>query len=118
MSKKKIDTAITELPDTVKILHTEFAMVEMDLSDYISDPCMGNISFQNKRMSYLGTDDSEMVDTIIHEINHGIYKNMGMHIADNKDEEYIVSTFATGLTTVMKDNLQLFKALINILERE
>lgn len=56
----------------------------------------------------------ETADTIIHEILHALWDKM--FVGKGDDEEAIVSKLGTGLTTVMKDNPELFKALQKLVD--
>jgi len=59
------------------------------------------------------------VDSIVHEVLHGIVAMFGINAKlTNDEEEYFVSTLATGIVTVMKDNPELFYALQEMLEDE
>ncbi len=42
------------------------------------------------------------LDTLLHEINHGIYRTFGLD--DKSSEETIVATMATGWTMIYRDN--------------
>jgi len=42
------------------------------------------------------------LDTLLHEINHGIYRTFGLD--DKSSEESIVATMATGWTMIYRDN--------------
>ena len=42
------------------------------------------------------------LDTLLHEINHGIYRTFGLD--DRSSEETIVATMATGWTMIYRDN--------------
>lgn len=49
----------------------------------------------------------KVVDTLLHEIMHGIYWAWGIH--DGDGEERTVSNMSTGLTQVMRDNPHLLE---------
>jgi hypothetical protein len=55
------------------------------------------------------------VDTVLHEINHAIYRIFGLREGD--DEERIVGVMATGITQVLRDNPKLVAWLREILEK-
>ncbi len=104
----------TELPDSIKIFHTIYALDEMDLSDFASDPKYGSITFSKKLIQYMASDDGNMVDTIIHEVLHGIIHHTGLTAELGDLEEKVVYQLAMGLATIMKDNPTLFPALQEI----
>lgn len=51
-------------------------------------------------------DDAEIVDSIIHEVLHGIYRQFGKDIT-MEEQEYFVGLFSSGLTVVFRDNPEL-----------
>ena len=78
---------------------------------------MGEFDPVKAEINYVPLLGSETVDTIIHEILHGIYSAFYMGDPnDPEEEERVVSLMATGLTTIMKDNPKLFKSLQDMLD--
>lgn len=70
-------------------------------------------------INYLPMGGSETVDSIIHEILHGIVGMFNINFKLTHDEEeYIVATLSTGIVTVMKDNPDLFYSLQDMIEDE
>jgi len=111
----EIDTIA--LPETVKILHKVFDLRERDYKESFGNTRLAEIDFMHNDINYLPIQGSESVDSIIHEILHGIFGLMQIDQHYTHDqEEYIVSAMATGITTVMKDNPDLFDALQDMLE--
>lgn len=108
-----------DIPDSVKIFHSTYALIEDDYKDMSQKSEYGSISYINKTIHYLGSDDSEMVDTIVHELCHGIchYMDIARELPGDS-EEGLVRKISVGLVTIMKDNPTLFIALQNVLNKE
>lgn len=107
------------LPDEVKILHKIFTLRERDYKESFGTTRLAEIDFMQNEINYIPLGGSETVDSIVHEILHGIVGMFNINFKLTMDEEeYIVSTLATGLVTVMKDNPDLFYSLQDILEDE
>ncbi len=107
------------LPDEVKILHKIFTLRERDFKESFGNTRLAEINFMQNEINYLPLGGSETVDSIVHEILHGIVGMFNINFKlTEAEEEYIVSTLATGLVTVMKDNPDLFYSLQDMLEDE
>jgi len=75
---------------------------------------VGEIDMKNGHIRYVREKSgSETVDTIIHEIMHGVARMYGI-FPDPEIEEVVVSKMATGFTTVMTDNQPLFAAFLKL----
>ena len=48
--------------------------------------------------------DSEIVNTLLHEIGHAIVHVFGIEFTNNEQEEKVIKSLMGGLTTVFKDN--------------
>lgn len=121
MSKPIIYDPTTDfgLPDGIKILHKVFKLRERDYKESFGNTRLAEIDFMASEINYLPLGGSETVDSIVHEVLHGIVSMFGINAKLSHDEEeYFVSTLATGLVTVMKDNPDLFYALQDMLEDE
>jgi len=53
-------------------------------------------------------DDEDMVNTVLHEILHGLWREYDL---PDEDEEHCVITLANGLQALMQDNPKLFTML-------
>lgn len=114
-----LDAAIAEsvpsIPDTIKIFYINYNVTADKQRELYLAGHMGEIDYNAHEISYIDNGTSDTVDTIIHEILHGLYRFFD-YGEDKRDEEHLVSTLASGLTTVMKDNPTLFPALQRRLE--
>lgn len=119
MAGKKIEVVLEEdklaLPESIKILHKVFTLREREYHESFGNHRLAEINFMANDINYLPVDNSEVVDSIIHEILHGLFHMFDIGMTDEQ-EEHVVSTLATGLTTIMKDNPDLFYSLQDMLE--
>lgn len=107
------------LPDSIKIMHKRFKLRERTGKETITDGRLAEINFLEAEISYLALEGSEVVDSLIHEIIHGIFKMTNLRNGmDAEDEEHIVTVLATGLTTVMVDNPTLFHSLQELIDND
>ena len=103
------------VPDTVKILHKVFKLKVRE--PVFGDDKLGEFDRVKSEINYVPLLGSETVDTIIHELLHGVFSAFYLsNQMEQEEEEQIVSLLATGLTTIMKDNPTLFKSLQDMLE--
>lgn len=102
-----------KLPKTIRISHSSYELLPKHHINVTGDPVHGLIKYTEKEIEFVeNLKGNETVDTIIHEIFHGIFRSTDlMFNQDGELEEHIVTVLATGLTTVMKDNPKLFLAL-------
>lgn len=108
-------------PRKVKIKDTEYQIVPQDdLHCFIKRKVRNKKSRVTKRQKLYGQIDynkqiiqlealqptKEMVDTVIHEIFHGIIKEYEIQL-DGRKEERFVRDLATGITDVLHNNPKL-----------
>lgn len=113
MTKSNIKPSIgpfAVLPDKIRILHRDYKVRERDAKEHITTNKLAEIDFVNGEISYVDLGGSEVVDSIIHEVLHGLFRAFDL-TDDIDEEEHLVSTLATGLTTVLRDNPDLFREL-------
>ena len=105
---------VPSLPDFIKILHKDFQLRERDYSESSGNHRLAEINFMKSEINYLPIEGSEVVDSVIHEVLHGLFHMFDIGVEDGL-EEHIVSALATGLTTIMRDNPSLMPALQEML---
>ena len=110
-------TETLSLPETVKILHRTFKLQERGYKESFGAPHLAQIDFVNSEISYLNLGGTETVDSVIHEILHGLFYTMRIDV-DDTTEERIVSALSSGLVTVMVDNPDLFYSLQDMIDAE
>jgi hypothetical protein len=62
--------------------------------------------------------DSEIANTLIHEILHGITHVFGVKFRDSEQEEDVVNSFGGGLATLFQDNKELLVWLLETFHPE
>jgi hypothetical protein len=89
--------------DTVRISHYDFKIERVKGKTMAANEVFG-LCDKNKQVIYMDTTatDSVQLDTLLHEILHGIWWTGALE--DEDKEERIVSVLATGLVQVFKDN--------------
>lgn len=108
-----------ELPKSIKILSSIYSVEEMSLMDTIRDDKFGFCD-SNEKLIRVGQcwGNRERALTLLHEILHGIYREMGMEQAEDLKEEYIVTTLTNGLCAVIADNPGLMASIEGGLKNE
>lgn len=114
MKKNQPLPALSLLPSSIKILHKDFDLEERSYEDFKTDNRLAEINFIKAKINYLPLPGTETVDSIIHEVLHGIWRMMDLEMEE--EEEHIVTVLATGLTTVMRDNPDLFLKLQDMVD--
>jgi hypothetical protein len=111
------DTVFDLLPDTIKVLHSDYKLDLTNQAKEILDAKerWGEVSFVDEVIRVSVGKGPNTADTVIHEVLHILVKMFDLKV---DDEEHVVLTLATGLVTVMKDNPDLFPALQMIIEHE
>lgn len=117
MKTKTEDDIYALLPEKIRILHTTYRLNKSGGVKLAIKGRLGEIDFNSKEINYLEGMGSDTADTLIHEALHGLWRIFDLG-DDMEQEEHIVLTLATGLTTIMKDNPELFPALQAIIDSE
>jgi hypothetical protein len=116
------DTKITVilepvLPTEIKILHKTFSLHHRQWEESFGNGRLAEINFMNNEINYLPLSGSETVDSIVHELLHGVFHMFNSNAKLSEDEEeHIVSTLAIGIVTIMSDNPDLFPVLQDMLD--
>lgn len=108
-----------QLPETLEVMNRTYKVVECDLteSSYIglSKTNTGEIKIERS------LDNQEKAVTFLHEIIHTILTAMGHRSGEGGSPlhtEQNVDTISKGLATVMRDNSDIIKDIIDNLERD
>jgi len=109
-------SVMNKLPTKVKIIDVIYDIVYFDKPSEVDvlgrESYWGCIDFWTKTIRVYRTEkfsDMEVMNTILHEIIHGIcYKLQIDQIDKHADKEKIVHLLATGLNAVLNDNPELF----------
>lgn len=110
------DTAFDLIPDRVKVLHTVYSIDITDAAKEILDERgrLGEVNFSTERIRIAKQSGPNTVDTVIHELLHVVWHMFDL--VPSEMEEHTILALSTGLTTIMKDNTDLFPALQVILD--
>lgn len=92
---------MSKLPKSIKVGPFDFAIVRIsqDVADRLRED--GDIDGYTIHIGK-GQKGARLADTVLHEINHAIYRVWGL--SDTDDEERTVTAMSTGLICVMRDN--------------
>lgn len=107
---------IDALPDSVKVLHRDFRLVEKSVTDFATDGKLGSANMVKAEIQFLDTNDTDTVDTLVHEVLHTICHMFDLDFEGDVDEEHVVRAMSTGLVTIMRDNPGFFPTLQAILD--
>ena len=88
----------------VKIGYQNYTIKNLDSIVSKCNEINGQFLASDRIIALSSTEDNiSHINTLIHEILHGIVYQWGIDL-DGKDEEKICNTIANGLTTVLVDN--------------
>ena len=92
-----------DLPEGIKVAGIDVVVVDWDHGEADTFGAYG-IFCKNENMIKIDTskDHRRVTEVFIHEMLHAIWA--GYYLQDSDDEERIVSTLASGLTQVFRDN--------------
>lgn len=110
-----METKRSDLPSVINFLHRRLRLSEYtELEKESKYPqSLGHADYNNAEIKYLRIgDDAEIADTIIHELLHFICHHFAAKPASTtpEEEERTVTVFATGISTLMRQNPTLFQA--------
>jgi Zn-dependent peptidase ImmA (M78 family) len=89
----------------IKVLYADYEVVPLDEKQANLREIFGQFHAKEQVIEYDSSlQNDEIVNTILHEVAHGICHTMGIKFNNNEDEEHFVNTFTAGLVTVFKDN--------------
>ena len=86
----------------IKVMNRAIGVVGGECDEY------GYFDGASKIVIRNGLQNGDRLDTLVHELFHAIFNVTGVQVSD---EEKVVHTLATGLTTVMIDNPAFMSAI-------
>jgi hypothetical protein len=102
MSKNKVTRKI---PKRIKIGYSNFKIIPRSKHWGIRNKAYGMCEPEDAKIQYNNNlKKDELVNTILHEVIHGIVYMYDIPFKNMKDEESVVRKLANGLHTVFKDN--------------
>ena len=110
-----------ELPNSIRIGPYTFDVNERDEKWHRTHNDYGSMILEDLMINVVTEDRPAMfvLDTLVHEINHGIWSVWNLN--DNDSEERVVAVMATGWLAVLRDNpdlLALIQATVGPAKRK
>ncbi len=100
-------------PEVIKVACYDIKVIPWTIDQSLSRDAYGEFSQSEEAIKFREhMKGPQLVDTIIHEINHAIY--WAYAINDSDEEERICTAFATAWTQVYRDN----PALLTFIQKE
>ena len=91
-------------PKKITINETDYKVVTRSKKWGIDKEAYGQITYSRKMIEIAdGQTPQEYLDTVIHEVVHGIIEEYGVEM-DRRKEEKFVTQFSNSLTDVLKKN--------------
>lgn len=108
-----------KVPKKVKIGYSTFNIDSKDEAWKEKNRAVGMCKVDKSLIEYFNQQsDSEIVNTIIHEILHAIVYVFDIEFDSAKKEECLVTKMANGIHTLMLDNPELLKWLLESCKKE
>lgn len=111
----KVTKVVELLPKFIRILHSTYKIDTSNELAMAAKGRLGEIMFDDRVISMTEQSPSDVVDTLIHEMLHGLCNAFAMDMKIDL-EERVVTSLATGLVTIMMDNPDLFPTLQAIVD--
>ena len=104
----KTENKIPALPGKIRIGYRDYKVLAVEPTALEGNPDLARIAHLKAEL-YIGPHDNkyELVDSVIHEILHGVFSTQG--IEDEDKQERTVGMLARGLTGVFRDNPKLLQ---------
>lgn len=97
-------------PKRIKIGYADFSLIPRTRRWGIRHKAMGLCKPDQQEIQYDATQGpSELVNTILHEMLHGVVYMFDINFKNEKEEEHVVRKMANGIHTVLNDNPELLK---------
>jgi hypothetical protein len=106
-------------PKRIKIGYLDFKLVPRSKKWSIKHKAVGMCVPEDAHIAYYSKQKrSEVVNTIIHELLHGVVYMFDINFRSLRDEERVVRKMANGLHTVLKDNPQFLEWIMQNANRD
>jgi hypothetical protein len=113
MTKTKKKTIQRKTPRRVKIGYLDFKLVPRSKKWSIKHKAVGMCIPEYAHIAYYSKQKrSEIVNTILHELLHGVVYMFDINFRNSREEEKVVRKIANGLHTVFKDNPEFVEWLV------
>lgn len=109
-----------ELPEVIRILDADYALIPLSEEDQVSpDSDQGIIDFRDRFIRFVESHSTkDTADTIIHECLHGILNAFMYDPERIVDEETLVCMLTRGIVLLMQDNPTLMQTLQTLIDME
>lgn len=117
--QKQKKGVIRKTPKRVKIGYLDFKLVPRSKKWSIKHKALGMCVPEDAHIAYYSKQKrSEIVNTILHEILHGVVYMFDINFRSARDEERVVRKMANGLHTILKDNPHFLEWIMQNANRE
>jgi hypothetical protein len=117
--KQQKKGVIRKTPKRVKIGYLDFKLVPRSKKWSIKHKALGMCVPEDAHIAYYSKQKrSEIVNTILHEILHGVVYMFDINFRSARDEERVVRKMANGLHTILKDNPHFLEWIMQNANRE
>lgn len=107
-----------KVPKKIKIGYSNFTISSTDKDWKIKNKAVGLCAVEKSLIEYCKEQsDSEIVNTIIHEILHAVIYIFDVEFDTVKKEEYVVKKLANGLQTLLIDNPEFLSWLMQVCKK-
>lgn len=118
-ASKNSKVPVRKTPKRIKIGYLDFKLVPRSKKWSIKHKAVGMCVPEDAHIAYYSKQKkSEVVNTIIHELLHGVVYMFDINFRSLRDEERVVRKMANGLHTVLKDNPQFLEWIMQNANRD
>lgn len=103
----------------IKILYANYEVIPLEERQAQLREIFGQFHSKEQIIEYDSSlKNSEKVNTVLHEVAHGIVHTMGLKFHNDNEEEVFVNSFTAGLVTVFRDNPNFLSWILESLMNE
>lgn len=101
------------MPETILIGPFTFDVLEMDDEMFATENVAGKIVYATRRIyvRVKGYSHEEVLDTLLHEVRHGIWYLAGLTLESDHEEENVIVRTNSHWIQVIRDNPELFNLI-------
>jgi len=119
VSVRKNKSVKRKTPKRIKIGYLDFKLVPRSKKWSVKHKALGMCVPEDAHIAYYSKQKrSEIVNTILHEMLHGVVYMFDINFRSLRDEERVVRKMANGLHTVLKDNPQFLEWIMQNADRD
>ena len=119
VSVRKSKSVNRKTPKRIKSGYLDFKLVPRSKKWSVKHKALGMCVPEDAHIAYYSKQKrSEIVNTILHEMLHGVVYMFDINFRSLRDEERVVRKMANGLHTVLKDNPQFLEWIMQNADRD